>query len=578
MALFSGIAAFFASVAGAVGFGAAAATAIGATLARLTISIVFSLVSRAFTTKPSIPKQQIQATLNQSAGPRERLYGRGLLGGTRAFWETKSNQLHQIVLMQHGALTSKLDYWLDGAPVVVNASGKVTSNPYDEKIELDWRDGSTDGGDYTDISTEYPTLWTSDHKLTNQATVRAIFTSPAAAQYAKIFPRGQNTNVQIEAEGVAVLDVRTGTTGYSDNAGLCIVDYMTSVSGWRIPQSKIDVGSASFFADLSDEGIPLKGGGAEPRYRLWGVYNLQEDPKSVLGRMEVACGASVYQTAEGKVGIIGGCYSVPDVTITDDDIYSIEKIEGDSALDAFNVLKGIYTSADHGYQDVEAEAWEDAVSLLTNPEESREMYADMCPSHGQMRRLMKEEAARRNRTWRGRMITNLVGLKARFPKGDGVHTIRVQYDELGMDEDVEVLGHTLMAEKAGDGAIIWKCAIDIAQISPGWFAWDADTEEGTAPAVPPPPEGVEATPVPDIEPLSEITLASGSKAIEAIITDISRPDLTLEVQYTDGGFWLSMTITDLRAVSSTIAAVTDYQVRARFQGGEWSATSTITTS
>lgn len=573
MAIFTALTTFFTGIAASIGFGAAAATAIGAAVTRTLVSSVISLATRAFSSKPSIPKQEIQATINQASGPRTRTYGQALLGGTRAFWETDANRLHQIILLNHTAITGNIAYWIDGRQVAINGSGAVISEPFSgSDVVLNWRDGAADGGTWPDVTATFPTLWTAEHKLTGQATIYAKMTAPSGAKFSKRFPRGPNTNIQMEVQGVAVLDTRTGVTAYSDNAGLCIADYLTNVDGYRIPSDKLDATTFNLFADLSDEAVPLKVGGTEPRYRLWGLYSLQDDPKSVLARMVLTCDANIYQTAEGKVGILGGQYSEPDVTITDDDIYHLETVDGDNALDGFNVIKGTYTSADHDYQDVEAQAWENTEALATQPEKSEDMQADMIPSHGQMRRMMKLQFHNRNREWTGQIVTNLVGLKARFPKGDGVHTIRVQYAELGMDEVVEVLGHAITAEKAANGAIIWKCTIDIAQISPDWFAWDAVTEEGTAPDEPE-RAAVEGTPVPTI---SSLTQEAGPVSV-LVATDISRPDLELDVEIKPDAAtdWASMPEAGLRAESSMLA-LGDYNVRARFKGGDWATTANIT--
>jgi len=576
MAIFTSIAALVTAGATAIGFSAVTAAAIGATAVQLALSAAASFIfggGRNTSTTPSASKQQIQATINQSAGPRTRLYGQGLLGGTRAFWETDGNKLYQIIIANHTPLSNRLNYWIDGLPVVVNGSGFVTSDPFGgNDISLDYADGGTVGGDWPDVTAVFPTLWTAAHQLTDQATVKAVFTAPDATSYNKKFPRGPNSSVQIEAQGAAVFDYRTSNTAYTDNAALCIADFLTHPDGFRIDQSRIDEDLFSDFADLCDESVALRFGGSEPRYRIWGVYELSEDPKNVLARMSLACDASIYQTAEGKVGIIGGRYSVPDVTITDDDIYSLERVEGDGAIDGFNVIKGTYTSADHDYQDTEAEAWENTTALLTQPEKSEDMRADMVPSHGQMRRLMKLQINQRNRAWTGSIVTSLVGLKARFPKGDGVHTIRVQYEDLGMDEVVEVMGHEVVAEKSADGAIKWKCAIQIASIDSSWFDWDELTEEGTAPAEPE-RAAVQGTPTPVIASLVEDV---GPIAV-VTVTDISRPDLELdaEIRAVGASNFSSMLETDLRAESGVLVAATNYEVRVRYKGGSWSANQPI---
>ena len=59
-------------------------------------------IAGAALSQPKVPRQQVQATLSQTDGPRIRAYGRNLLGGQRAFFEAHSDHLHQIIVAHHG--------------------------------------------------------------------------------------------------------------------------------------------------------------------------------------------------------------------------------------------------------------------------------------------------------------------------------------------------------------------------------------------------------------------------------------------------------------------------------------------
>src|SRR5690606_30991035 len=109
----------------------------------------------------------------------------------------------------------------------------------------------------------------------------------------------------------------------------------------------------------------------------------------------------------------------------------------------YNVLKGSFTSPDHAYQSTPVEEIRDETALLTQERRVDSLPLDMCPSGTQLQRLMKIKFAKDRRTHVGTMRTNLVGLKARFPKGDGIHTIRVQAaEEFGLDGIFEVTSHS----------------------------------------------------------------------------------------------------------------------------------------
>lgn len=592
MAIFTSIGIAIGNVALAVGLGFETAVAIGVGAANLAQALVVSLVLNALTPRPSIPKQQIRATINQATGPRTKLYGQALLGGTRAFWEVTENRLYQIIVMNHGRIDGIEGFWIDGKAVTVNVDGFVMDEPYRNvgtspsggiggifdlsDIILDWRDGSGTGGDYQDVIDIFPTVWTDAHELKGQTTVRAAFRASGPEEYSKIFPKGPQTDVQMEARGSRIYDFRNDTIAYTDNAGLCISNYIDSPDGWNLNRSDFDADIWSAFADLCDEPMVLKAGGTSPRYRLWGVVSLTEDPKSVLSRMLATCSAQVYQTPEGKVGIMGGKYVAPDVTIFGDDILKFSLIDGTEKLDASNVVRGVYTSLAHAYQDTEADPWEDTTALLTQPERSIDFQADMVPEHPQMRRLMKLELARKNRPFTLSITTNLVGIKARFPRGEGYHVIRVVNDDMDFDEVCEVVSHGTYAEPGPDGTIVWRCQIDLVGIDPAWNDWDALTEEGTAPLSPEvlDPEG---TPVPVVTTLEQFTAGSGY-GVRVTIADINRPDLIFvaQIRLSPSGDWSGMVETDFVAESTGRTLGNTYDVRVKYSGGVYSTPTSIT--
>lgn len=573
MAVFTAIGLFVQQVAFSVGFSAASAVLIGAGAVSVTRSLALSLFINAITPTASIPKAQIRATINQSTGPRTKLYGQGLLGGTRALWEVSGNELYQIIVMNDGELEENISFWMDGRPVDV-VGGEVTDDIYNGNVKIAWLNGSGVGGDYPDVTSEFPTVWTSSHELNGQATARAIFTAADAASFNKSFPKGANTDVQIEAKGSLVYDSRTLNTAYSDNSGLVITDYLNKF--WDIPLDKFDTDLCNEFYDLCDVDITKRAGGTRKQYRAWGVVSYTAEPKSELARLLQTCSANVYQTAEGKVAFIGGKYVAPDVTITGDDIMQFKLSEGAPKLDAFNVVRGVYTSIDHSYQDAEAQPWEDETLLLTQPEKSYDFVADMVPDHGQMRQLMKLEYHRKNRPFLLSITTNLVGIKARFPKGIGYHVIRVVNDEMDFDEVCEVLTHDLYAEPDENGVLQWRCVMELAGIDPAWNDWDPILEEGVAPIAPLDLE-VEGIPVPTIVLLEQFT-DGGNPAIGVEIADDNRPDLEFigRIRVSPNGDWKGMTEADLRAEKPNRTVGETYDVRVKYVGGAFSSPVSIT--
>ncbi|QFQ87310.1 hypothetical protein F8A10_07665 [Paracoccus kondratievae] len=552
--------------------------------------------------KPKIPRQQVQATLSQTDAPRIRAYGRNLLGGQRAFFEAKGGRLHQMVAAHHGRVNGLVRFWMDGEPVEtgdhgpqVDGGGRV--NRY---LTLMFKDGSRPGGDYAgcfdpsvsglaldwkDLHEEFPTLWTSAHRLDEQATFYAVFGDPADEDFTKFFPKGAYTQIQAEIEGALVRNL-SGTLVYSENAGLCIRDLMTHSDGWNIDSARLDTASWSSFVALCNQPVSLAAGGTEPRYRLCGFYTLDDPLKDVTARMLATCDGQIYETPEGTVGILGGAWSEPDVTITADDILSIEMQDGFDPFTDYNVLKGSFISPDHAYQPTEVAELRDEAALATQEERVEQFDNEMVPSHSQLQRLMKIRFAKDRRALQGVIRTNLVGLKARFPKGDGIHTIRIVAEEFGLDGVFEVTSHMFSVP---DG----YCEIGVASIvNP--YGWNAATEEK------PLPPGIEDLEIPDrsLPDFQDVTLVQevvqvtgGVQGVRVAVTvkDPGRGDLDLRAQIAKGTYsaegpwpdpqpsWVEMAADRYRAESGILDDGETYTVRIRWKrGGTWVLAGTVT--
>lgn len=536
---------------------------------------LWSAVARALA--PGVPAQQVQANIAQAAGSRIRGYGEFLLGGTRALFEAKDGVLHEIIVMHHGEVSAVTGWLIDGEAVTLDGTGITTTGAAAGYVQIQ-NILSGDGGNYAAARAAFPTIWTTAHKLTGQATIYARLTAPSLSKLQQVFPRQHQTEIQAICNLSPVLDPRTMTTGYSNLTGPAALDYLTHQDGYRIAMASVDLPSFSRFTSLCDEAVPLKAGGTEKRYRVGGYYTLEDAPKDVMARILATADAQLYMTDEGKVGIMGGEWLEPDVTITDADILSLTLSDGFDEFTDFNVLKGKFVSPDHRWQETECAELVDAVSLATQPQRVETHVVDMCPSHTQMQRLLRAYRAGQIRELRGTLRTNLVGMKARFPRGRGKHVIRLVHDEFGIDQTFEVLGHAYSVEEK-------TCVIQIASIE-NPYDWVPATMEGDAPpALDDLPRPVVADPVPTGLTLSQevVVLAQGQNAVRivALVSDPSRPALQLEASYRKSGdtAWIPMQvgIGDLRAYSGVLGDGATYEVRANWRGySTYTATSTIT--
>lgn len=529
-------------------------------------AVLYSAASAALNRPPRLSAQEVQATIAQPLGPRVRGYGAFLLGGTRAFWEAKNGNLYQIVAAHHGPITEVLDWWVDGEVVTLDGGGNTTTGAGAGAIAID-AILTGDGGDYSVVRTEFPDLWTTDHRLEGIATYLTVFNGPSPQNLSRVFPRAQQTLVQLEARLSPVIDPRTDVLGFSDLTGPCALDYLTDADGYRIATASIDVASFAAFTELCDEDVPMKAGGTQKRYRIGGHYTLEDAPKDVMARILATADAQLYMTAEGKVGIMGGRWVEPDVTLGGQDILAYSLQDGFDEFTDFNILKGNFTSADHRYQETECAELVDEVSLLTQPQRVETHVVPMCPHHAQMQRLMRAYRATRQRQWTGSIVTNLVGMKARFPSGTGRHVIRLVIDDLEIDQTFEVLSHSYsVADRI--------CTITVASLE-NPYLWTPATDEGDPP--PPladliaeagaadPPTGLALT-------LEVVTLAAGQNAVRIVATvdDPGRSDLQLYLEARQDGtsIWqpIAVGIGALRGVSEVLIDGESYDVRASWVG------------
>mgnify|MGYP003639877930 CR=1 FL=1 len=546
---------FTSAIAAVAGF---ISTTFGITLATATaltqVGVSLALSALTKPKQPTIPPQEVQANISQAAAARRRSYGKVLLGGVRAFFEAKDGVLHIIIVHNEGAVSEILDFVIDGEKVVLDGSGITTDTggafSFDGLVRIQTRNGTQ--SDYADLLAAFPAMWTAAHRIEGSVTTYARLTGPSPSRISAIFPKGANTVIQMIVNGAEVFDPRTDGVGFSANPGLVARDFMNHPDGMRIPEIHFDDDAIGTFADICDA----------QGYKAAGTYSLNDEPRNVLEAIMKTCDGQPYLTPEGKIGLMGGQYSEPDVTIGQDDILEVNWETGVDAMTDFNVLKGIYTSADHNFKPEEAPERRNEALLDIQAERTETLDIPWCPDGNQMQKLMQTLEMRERPRDRVNIVTNLVGIKARFPKGDGIHTIRIDHPRIG--GVYEVLSH-------GYSAASGKCRIGLRSTFDAWS--DVDLKP-LAPGLSDLNQNIQIAPVPTGLALSqEIVAISGQTSGVQIVAQVSNPsrnDLQLIVEFKRSFLinqWTRMSVGegDLRAVSGVVAEG-EYDVRAYWFG------------
>ena len=161
-----------------------------------------------------------------------------------------------------------------------------------------------------------------------------------------IFASGVPT-VTAVVEGKKVYDPRTDATAYSNNAALCIRDYIVSEYGFY--DSSVDNVYFAAAANECDENISLSGGGTEKRYELNGIVQADRSIGDVLSDMVTACAGSLFW-GSGTWRLKVGAYSAPIKTLTLDDLRGPINLDTRASIRSnFNSVIGTFNDADQNW-------------------------------------------------------------------------------------------------------------------------------------------------------------------------------------------------------------------------------------
>lgn len=446
---------------------AAASEAYGIALA---ITIAAQVATMALTKKPSLDayrdNSERKQVLRAAASPKTVVYGRTLSAGTLFFAEEQAGTQTDGEML-HLAIT------LAGHPL--SSTGKVLLGDDDIGTYGDYATYEV----HTDRQTTDPFMLANCASWKPDMIGRGITWLRLSLKFnAEKFPSGI-PNVRVEKYGRLVYDPRTGQTGYSNNAALCILDYYRSYL--KVPDSEINFDQFQEAANISDELVSRADGTMERRYTLNGEFDLSENKASILDAMLAACaGEPTY--VGGKHGILVGAYYGPATeVITESQIAGdIEIMPEVSQSERVNTINGTFIDPEQNDSEVDFPAvsvseWvaEDGVEI------SQDLKLRFVTSEFQAQRLADIRLKRTRISRTMNVPLNLSGyryrpgmyVKVNFPPLGIVDVeMRVTDWKFGVQNGVQL---TLKQETAD----VWGDAIgkpitrpDFTQLSPGGAA------------------------------------------------------------------------------------------------------------
>lgn len=353
---------------------------------RIGTSLLLSAASRALMPKPSTGSlnQARTLTVREPVRPRDVVYGAVRKGGTIVFMEESGGSfLHLVIVLASHQVEEIGAIYFDGVKVM-EADGSFVTDPIEGKsktpaqlfgsnVTVEKRLGTADQTAFEGLQAALPELWTGDHRLRGCAAIYLRLQSSADA-----FPNGV-PNVSVDLRGKNdVLDPRTGTRGYTNNAALCLADYMAD-ENWGVgaPISDDDGVLADDLiaaANVCDEAVPRAGGGTEPRYPSDGVITLDQTPKTIIEAMLTAMAGEVAGQG-GLYRILPGAWRPPVGSFAfNEDLAregGVSVQTRTSASENFNGVRGQFISPENDWQPDDFPAYASDIYLAEDSGQRR---------------------------------------------------------------------------------------------------------------------------------------------------------------------------------------------------------------
>ncbi|MBO89534.1 MAG: hypothetical protein CMP14_08430 [Rickettsiales bacterium] len=273
------------------------------------------------------------------------IYGQTRCGGVVVYKEAtdENKYLHLIIAIAGHECEEITSVYMNDEVLTLDGSGNATApSKYNGLIRVIKHLGTDAQTADATLIAESDGKWTSDHRLQGvcYAYIRLQFDADA-------FPNGE-PSISFLVKGKKVYNPNTAATAWSDNAALCLRDYLTSSYG--LNTDDLDETLFGTAANICDETVTLAAGGTEKRYTCNGSFTTKDTPRGLIDSLLTSLGGTIWY-AQGKWRLKAAAYTTPLVAFTEDDLRSSIKINTrHSRRDNFNTVKGVFKGAETNYQ------------------------------------------------------------------------------------------------------------------------------------------------------------------------------------------------------------------------------------
>lgn len=245
-----------------------------------------------------------------------------------------------------GAVVTFTSLAQDGLPFTGTAQVQYQWQRVQARARVRWVLGTDDQAAFADLITQFPGVWTADHRG------RGVAYLVAELDYdPDVYPNGP-PRVSVVPRGTdQVFDPRTGLTGYSENPALLMRWYLLHPLGGRRKPSQIDEASFIAAANVCDQVVNY-GDGARPRFTAGLIVGTEEVPASVCDALADAM-AGDWGLSGGVIRVRAGAVgaSVADIDETWLSQGSTQIQPGQPLSRIGNAMQGVFVDPGSRWQE-----------------------------------------------------------------------------------------------------------------------------------------------------------------------------------------------------------------------------------
>ena len=304
--------------------GVATSVSYAAILGYVAYSALTSAALRSLAPKAAAQNKGTLINSREAAAPQEYVYGQVRKGGVITFLEASGGNnkyLHMILTLAGHEVEEIGSVYINDEVVSIDSNGFVTGDRWKSKVRIYKHLGNQTSAstNFANASTNLAATLHKDTSATSSFIGKGIAYIYARFKHDQDVFSGGLPTITAVVKGKKVYDPRTATTAYSNNAALCVRDYLTSAYG--LNDSAVDDTYFSAAANDCDDNITLASGGTQKRYTVDGVINSSSAVGAALADMLDALNGTLFFSG-GAWKLKAGVYEASVKSLTLDDFRS----------------------------------------------------------------------------------------------------------------------------------------------------------------------------------------------------------------------------------------------------------------